>query len=633
MIGLIIALLFGIISVLICAYILNIFWKPEAFLKINFIDYQDINFYSEISLKIKDKTIKKLRIDKKSSILGIYGFKNIETLKGELILSNRTLGKEKKFTITLYRNIINILNININNISKEYYDSEIIFYLEKAEQIIEVKGLEYNNHNQKYRQRLLIYNTNENMIKDIILQNNINEEDKKKAISIIEKNNNKLLLFNIYLGINKNTILIFLDSEKPLIFPSKEEKNLFQNFYREIYSNKEFQTNLTYICEKYKRILINKGFIFGQRITNLDNDKDSDIVFSVLNQGLNSLFYNNIISKNSLSDFEFILGNVLFFYYIDQKGINASLVKNFFDIMIESNKIISSYPDLIRIGVSYIIFRKNKKDNLTIMFTEKLEMNNYYKNGFEFFKNIINDLNEDSDLIFIYLQINSGYGLELMNNETCFKLSMIPVETVKEYIIETIPKYFYVYDSDKDEYISTDSRTQIIAFNQNKIVDKSNNNSQKKSEMNITIGMFHLSGHEKFYMNTDIGGDRSPKGCISKSFEFIKKTHWERKERGESGKFVDYFLYKSDDDELPINIISSGKSIELMNKSYFTGNLTNLNTIANNIASSLANNNNQNKKGNSNNQNNIVSSLKLGVKNDNGRKINYIGSKTSDVDY
>ena len=628
MIGLIIALLFGIISVLICAYILNIFWKPEAFLKINFIDYQDINFYSEISLKIKDKTIKKLRIDKKSSILGIYGFKNIETLKGELILSNRTLGKEKKFTITLYRNIINILNININNISKDYYDSEIIFYLEKAEQIIKVKGLEYNNHNQKYRQRLLIYNTNENMIKDIILQNNINEEDKKKAISIIEKNNNKLLLFNIYLGINKNTILIFLDSEKPLIVPSKEEKNLFQNFYREMYSNKEFQTNLNLISEKYKRMLINKGIIFGQRITNLDNDKDSDIVFSVLNQGLNSLFYNNIISKNSLSDFEFILGNVLFFYYIDQKGINASLVKNFFDIMIESNKIISSYPDLIRIGVSYIIFRKNKKDNLTIMFTEKLEMNNYYKNGFEFFKNIINDLNEDSDLIFIYLQINSGYGLELMNNETCFKLSMIPVETVKEYIIETIPKYFYVYDSDKDEYISTDSRTQIAAFNQNKIVDKSNNNSQKKNEMNITIGMFHHSGHEKFYMNTDIGGDRFPKGCISKSFEFIKKTHWERKERGESGKFVDYFLYKSDDDELPINIISSGKSIELMNKSYFTGNLTNLNTIANNIASSLAKNNNQNKIGNSNNQNNIVSSLKLGVKSDNERLINYIGSKT-----
>jgi hypothetical protein len=626
MIGLIIALLFGIV---VFISIRNIFRKPEAFLKINFIDYQDINFYSEISLKINDKTIKKLIIDKKSAIIGIYGFKNIETLKGELILSNRTLGKEKKFTIILYRNI---LNININNTNKDYYDSEIIFYFEKAEQIIEVKGLEYSNHNQKYRQRLLIYNTNENMIKDIIIQNNINEEDKKKAISIIEKNNNKLLLFNIYLGINKNTILIFLDSEKPLIVPSKEEKNLFQNYYHEMYSNKEFQTNLNLISEKYKRMLINKGIIFGQRITNLDDDKDSDVIFSVLNQGLNSLFYNNIISKNSLSDFEFILGNALFFYYIDQKGINASLVKNFFDVMIESNKRISSYPDLIRIGVSYIIFRKNKKDNLTIMFTEKLEMNNYYKNGFEFFKDIINDLNEDSDLIFIYLQINSGYGLELMNNETCFKLSMIPVETVKEHIIEIIPKYFYVYDSDKDEYISTDSRTQIAAFNQNKIVDKSNNNSQKKSEMNITIGMFHESGHEKYHMNTDVGGDRSPKNCISKSFEFIKKTHWERKERGESGKFVDYFLYKSDD-EFPINIMSSGKSIELMNKSYFTGNLTNLNTIANNIASSLANNNNQNKLGNRNNQNNIVSALKFGVKSDNTRQTNYTGSKTSDVDY
>ena len=95
---------------------------------------------------------------------------------------------------------------------------------------------------------------------------------------------------------------------------------------------------------------------------------------------------------------------------------------------------------------------------------------------------------------------------------------------------------------------------------------------------------------------------------------------------------MDYFLYKSDD-EFPINIMSSGKSIELMNKSYFTGNLTNLNTIANNIASSLANNNNQNKLGNRNNQNNIVSALKSGVKSDNTRQTNYTGSKTSDVDY
>lgn len=626
-----IAILVGIISLALLLYMFDAFRKPEASLKINFIDYKEINFYSEITLEINHKVLKKMRIKGKSATINIYGIKNMETVKAKLILKNPTKKEEKKFIINIYKNVTNILNININNRNGVYYDSEFIFYFKNQDQNIKADGLEYSNHNQKYRQRLLLYNSNKDILDEILRKNNINQ---KKSLGIVEKNNNKLLLLNIYVDINKVKTYIFIEGEKSLIVPNQEEKKLFQNFYETMYTNMLDTHALIQNCESYKNKIIKKAKIFGQKINNLNDDKDNNILFSLINQGLNCLFNNNILSKNNINDFHFIAGYILFYYYIDQKTITSNLVTTFFEYINKAYQKNYSISDLMRIGISYILFAKNKLNNLKLRFTDELKKDNPYRNGFEFFENIVKDLDEDSDLIFIYLQINSGYGLELINNEICFKLSMIPVKTVQDHILELIPKYFYIYESNKEIYGSSDSRTQVTAFNDNKIIDQSNNYHKNNSLMNVTIEMLHESGHTKFHMNNDVGGDRSPKACINKSFELIKKSHWTNQGRGESGKFIDYFLYNTEnDDELPINIISSGKSNELMDKKYFTGNLDILNMKANQIASTLSRKNTQIKSQDSiSNINNLGSGNYQSNKKESDEK-EYKGSRISDIDF
>ena len=626
-----IAILVGIISLALLLYMFDAFRKPEASLKINFIDYKEINFYSEITLEINHKVLKKMRIKGKSATINIYGIKNMEIVKAKLILKNPTKKEEKKFIINIYKNVTNILNININNRNGVYYDSEFIFYFKNQDQNIKADGLEYSNHNQKYRQRLLLYNSNKDILDEILRKNNINQ---KKSLGIVENNNNKLLLLNIYVDINKVKTYIFIEGEKSLIVPNQEEKKLFQNFYETMCINMFDTQALIQNCKSYKNKIIKKAKIFGQKINNLNDDKDNNILFSLINQGLNCLFNNNILSKNNINDFHFIAGYILFYYYIDQKVITSNLVTTFFEYINKAYQKNYSISDLMRIGISYILFAKNKLNNLKIRFTDELKKDNPYRNGFEFFENIVKDLDEDSDLIFIYLQINSGYGLELINNEICFKLSMIPVKTVQDHILELIPKYFYIYESNKEIYGSSDSRTQVTAFNDNKIIDQSNNYHKNNSLMNVTIEMLHESGHTKFHMNNDVGGDRSPKACINKSFELIKKSHWTNQGRGESGKFIDYFLYNTEnDDELPINIISSGKSNELMDKKYFTGNLDILNMKANQIASTLSRKNTQIKSQDSiSNINNLGSGNYQSNKKESDEK-EYKGSRISDIDF
>lgn len=279
-------------------------------------------------------------------------------------------------------------------------------------------------------------------------------------------------MINIYISEQKTNILIFVEEEQFLIRPSENEKKFFEHFYRYIIENKDCESKLRDKCIEYHDIITKKGSLFGQVIPNFDENKIINNYFSFINQGINCLLQNNIIS-NSLSDYFFISGYILLYAYLCTKGANYSVfVTRFNNNIKEAYKRKISYIDLMRIAVSYSLFYINFMDQIKIQFTNELQRDNSYKAGFEFFKNIIQDLNEDSDLIFIYLQINSGSGLNLINQENCYKLSMISVEDVKSHIIENIPKYFYIYTFDDDIFFGTDATTQVICFNENYIFDK-----------------------------------------------------------------------------------------------------------------------------------------------------------------
>lgn len=592
MISIIIALLIGAVSITFFIYFYNYFKTkgPAAQIKINIMDFKKNNYYDVITIKILKKgIIKKLTINSNTINFTIDGFNNKGILKCELNLINSDNSNEKHFKINIYKKFINVINININNKSDIYYNSEIIFYCEGLKPKINKDNLEISNYNLVKRYRLLIYNSNEDVLTNIIRDNNNDKDLQNKAIETIKKNHNKLLLLNIYIGKNKQNILIFIDENKSLIVPSKKEKQIFEQFYLQVYKYRLNSYYLDILCESCKNEIINQKEIFNEKISNFDDQKNIKIYFSFMNQGVNCLFENNIISKDSSTDYHFILGYMLFYVYITNKQLSIYFLSKFF-LNLEVSKHYS-YADLIRIVVSYIMFSINSINIIDIKFTNELKENDPYNKAFEFFKNIIMDLDENSDLIFIYLQLNSGYGLDLLNNKKCFKITMQSIEDIKLHIIENIPKYFFIYNENKNNYIATDSRTQVMVFNENKLFDKTSNNYKKNNIMNITLGMFHESGHIKFHKNTEIGGDHSPLLCINKRFEFVEKLHWDDNKRGESGKFIDYFLYDSTNEEAVLDLISSFRTNELMNKNYFTGDLKLLNSLSNRILTETVKNN------------------------------------------
>jgi hypothetical protein len=562
--------------------------KPEAFIKINFLDFEKgNNFYTFIEIRVKNtKTSERLSIIENKITFGITGFKNNGILDGVLVLSNSKKKNEKKFKIMLYKNCVNIVNMNINKNNAKYYSAEIIFYFKNSlNDIILNKNYEFNFQNTSKRCRLLIYNSSELELSKFVEDYIKNEDLKNKALIEIRNNHNKLLLINFYIDTNKRNILIFIEDDKQLIIPNNQERNFFAKFFKELsYTNYNYSFDFVNIAEKYKKDLLTKQMIFGQTIKNLDNDKDLNAYLSFINQGINSLLDNNIIqiTKNNYNDVNFIFGYILFYPYIAKYQNYKALIVNFFYI-INNSKTKCSLIDLIRIGVSYTFFATNNILINKIQFRDYLPEDSHYLKGFKFFESIISDLNEESDLMFIYLQLNSGCGLELINKVRCFKISMLPIEEIKYHIIKNIPNYFFTFSSQIQDYVMTDGRTQVMIFNENLILDNDTKNRKNNNIMNITISMFHESGHMKFHMNNKIGADRSPLFCMNKNFELIKKIHWNNPNRGESGKFIDYYLYNSSDDTIPLDLIKSLRSNELMKKDYFIGDLKELNNKSKDI--------------------------------------------------
>ena len=619
-----------IITLLICIATFLIYLKcikkkdPEAYIKINFVDFSTNNFYDTFSLYFdKNVLFKRRKIKEKNIITNVSGFRNRDILDGKLIIINSINNKKKEFIIKIYNKKTNVINININNTNDLFSSADIIFYSNDVQKQIKLNYyLEYNNYNTKKRKRLLIYNCDKQDIIKIINENSNDTILNDKAKNEIENNMNKLLLINFYISVQKTNILIFIEEEKPekpLIIPTKEEKKFFTNFYVNIY-NKQYENNniIKKICEEYKNSLIKGQTIFGKKITNLDEVKNLNIYLSFINQGFNCLLENNIISKYNESDYYFILGYILLYAYFTEKNNYKNYLCNFWMNIKNAWKKHYSYIDLMKIGVSFTMFWTYKLQNLIFQYVDENIQDCKYNKGFEFFKSIINDLNEDSDLTFIYLQIHSGSGLNLINNEPCYKMSMLSVEDIKSHIIENVPKYYFIYFSKKNNYISTDQRTQVMCFNEEKLFDSTSVNSVKNNIMNITLGIFHEYGHAKFVKNDEVGADPSPKYCINKSFDLVEKLKWNNKDRGESGKFVDYFLYNSSDDA-HIIIISSKRSNELMDKNLFTNNLDNLNVAAEDIIRKNSNINapvNNSNAGGLNNLPNLSPGLEMEIQDD-----------------
>lgn len=474
--------------------------------------------------------------------------------------------------------------MKINYRKEKYYYTEMIFYGNEIEDQIKLEALNYDNFGLKKRIRLLLYNTSKNEIINIINKNSNNEKLNKKASNILNNNNQKKILINFFINNNLTNLLLFVGEEKKLIVSNNKEREFFIQFYHKFFSvfNSPQLDEINSICADYKDKLDKFDTLFRQKINSLNENDFCKIYLSFINQGFNCLKNNNIITKN---DLQFILGYMILYVYIFNYSINSSFIFALIENIKKMIKENYNEFDQIKIIISFTMFYLNKIPINNLLFKNKLKKEDSFLNGIEFYKRIILDLNENSDLILIYLQLNSGAGLELLNHQTCYKISMLSIENIKNHLINDIPQYFFTFNSNRSDFATSDSRTQIIAFNQYKL--KNNNNqddkAKKNTSMNITITILHESGHKKYHNNDEVGSNRSPKLFVNRHFEIIEQEHWTDKKRGESGRCLDYYLYDSNSKYPAIELISSSRSNELMVKDYFIGDLDNLNNAAREI--------------------------------------------------
>ena len=495
----------------------------------------------------------------------------------------------------------------MNNKSNKFYCSDIIFYGEINK--IKLDDFQYNTFNLTKRLRCVILNIEQNKLFEIIRNNNYNNDLNSKVYQVLSNNFNKNLLINIYVGNNESNVLIFHEKEKKLIVASEEEKNLFSEFYHNINNKIGHEEDINEICNSFENLLLSRKKLFKSDIGEDESKNISKIIFSFLGQGMNCLLDNGIINEN---DKYFIFGCLIFLlsFREDEIRLNKIDIVIFNDIIDELKKNNFNSIEQMKAVISYTTFYISNSVLYNLEITSKLRDNNPFIKGFNFYKNIIKDLTEESDLMLIFLQLNSGAGKELINDKNCYKISMIPISEKKEHLINNIPKYFfYYYQFGGPEVAVTDTKTQISAFNKEEIFSCIENNNKNDNNIhnddnitaNVLIGMFHEGGHQKFHMDIEMCNENEPILFISKTYKIISPEILFKKDSnnnviGESGMCVDYYLYNSFFIPGQI-IIRSSQSYKLLNKELFTGKLEGLNKISNEIINDYL----KSKKINSNN--------------------------------
>ena len=306
-----------------------------------------------------------------------------------------------------------------------------------------------------------------------------------------------------------------------------------------------------------------------------------EIYITFINQGINSLILNNIIN-NKKEDLYFILGYLFFLYMYQTKYLKSNIItyKRQINTLLNEMKGKCNEIDKIKIVIASTFYYMNNKILLDLRLDEYRE--DLIMKGLNFFENVILDLTEDSALTLIYLQLNSGFSYELSNKKNCYKLSMLSIDDIKKHILKNNCDYFFVVESPLSDYASSDSRTQVEFYNIFLLIDE--NESEETNIMNVAISKFHESGHIKFHSNEKIGALSSPILFINKNLEIKEQYGWNDKNKGESGKCVDNFLF-GEEENVSQKIIASSQSWNLMNKNYFTGNLDELNKISKEIIS------------------------------------------------
>jgi len=205
---------------------------------------------------------------------------------------------------------------------------------------------------------------------------------------------------------------------------------------------------------------------------------------------LNLLFH-----KYELIDYELISNKINFFIQKENEyqNIRDSKVKMF------------AFIDTCK----YLLTIEDKKDFDNFSFNlknmEDLPSDSPFIESETKFREIITNLKDDSKLAFLYLQLNSGAGNDLLSSKTFYQLKMIPLISIKNNILNNFSSYFYIYNiSNFKDMALSNPQTNLKGFNEIYLKKGKEDITLHQSNLNTVKLLFlklYESCHSKFSGN------------------------------------------------------------------------------------------------------------------------------------
>ena len=476
-------------------------------------------------------------------------------------------GNKKNFIIVVNKYVENHYNIIIDRIeNKKTYSLEIIVYskIKKfLKEIIQSQNFKlYKKENYlKNILRFSIINAGEEDLYDIY---SINMEKEKK--SKIDKNFfsalHENLLLNIIYSKDEKIVFrrIFQNKEENINFHlKKEEINLLKDLYEKVikkYINTDPEDEA--IINNFKNEFISFDKTHGYK----DNYIKETIERDLRNINIKfrcTPFYIWIYDKDDISLEELKLTEYLCYLNLLLLDLDKFL-ERFQNLIEKKNLIFNKYSCLTNKDKSLILInlltneKKNKSNYKFRNFYDLPEKCPYVQSEL-FFRKTVSQLNDDSSLSFLYLQLNSGSGEDYLTRKEHYKIRMIPLIEIKFHLLKKFfYPYFFTYDSNNNIMALNNVNTQILAFNESNDIGYSRPKKlcELPSENNmikLAFLKFHEKAHIKF--NGNYYDNKEFIYLLNDNFQLIDNKNRNNSNNdaeiletgGESGNALDFFIF------------------------------------------------------------------------------------------
>ena len=481
--------------------------------------------------------------------------------------------KYSEFLVSIYIEKENNFYIDINIHDNNYYAFEIIYYGKNnnlpdfIRYTNRIKLDIFDTYDLKFRKRLTIINAKEKSINFNI--NNLKSGSYKICNRINNLNNNKISIHQI-LKKEYEKISFKNDRKKDYLWFTFKCICLFKKFkdVNKDYNYEKLINEFNYLKSLSKKLFHDKNLINKYTksfLIQIEEINYLDLYY------LYAYYFYLILTDNTFNDlncfkfhsfFDFNTNFELLYdcYSLFEKiktGIEKSNIEdNYNNKDLESFRLfrnliynILSIQNITDLTFVEIIDTYSQK--IKIIDIEKLY--NCFNYSIYFLKKIANSLKEESALIDIFLQYNSGISINYNNiyNKTSFELTMLDINQIKNHLIKLLPKKMIIYNYDDNRFGSYDTYNDVTMINistifiKNKDIDKNINNLYNYKYYSIPIIyllMHEVWSHAKISLIDKKSETPKKNNILSKNFREIEIISPYNINKGESGYLTEYVI-------------------------------------------------------------------------------------------